>query len=246
MRKIAWMLSAVLPVAGPFAAPPARAADAPTPRTVTVDGQGEIDVKPDRARLDLAADALNADLKTAEAQVNAIVRAYLAEAKSLGARDEQISTAGVSLSPEYVWDDKLRQQKRVGYRARRDIEIVIGDLDKLGDYVLRATRAGVNHVSPPQLESSQSDALERQALAKAAQDAQTKARLLADTLGVKLGPVRSVRANQAVAPPRPPMVKALAMRADAGEAGGNEQLGFSGGEIRYSASVSAEFDLVER
>ncbi|WP_028081105.1 SIMPL domain-containing protein [Solimonas soli] len=245
MRRIAWMLCAVLPATSLFATLPARAADAP-PRLVAVNGDGEVSVKPDRARLNLAADALNADLKTAESQVNAIVRAYLAEAKALGSKDEQISTAGISINPEYVWDDKLRQQKLVGYRARRDIEVVITDLDKLGDYVLRATKAGVNHVSPPQLESSRSDELQRQALAKAAQDAQSRARLLADTLNVKLGSVRSIRANEAVAPPRPIAYKTMAM-AEAADAGsGNEQLGFSGGEIKYSASVSAEFDLIER
>ena len=241
MKKIVWLSAVLL-----FAHAAAYAAEPASPRLVSVNGEGEVSVKPDRARLNLAADALNSDLKTAESQVNAIVRAYLAEAKSLGAKDEQISTAGISINPEYVWDDKLRQQKLVGYRARRDIEVVISDLDKLGDYVLRATKAGVNHVSPPQLESSQSEALERQALAKAALDAQAKAKLLADTLGVKLGSVHSVRANEAIAPPAPMMVKTMAMRAEAADGSGNEQMGFSGGEIKYSASVSAEFDLGER
>ncbi|MGH8446268.1 MAG: SIMPL domain-containing protein [Solimonas sp.] len=243
MKKIAWLLPATLL----FASVAAQAADAPPPRLVAVGGQGEVSVKPDRARLNLAADALNADLKTAESQVNTIVRAYLAEAKALGAKDEQISTAGVSINPEYVWDEKLRQQKLVGYRARRDIEVVITDLDKLGDYVLRATKAGVNHVNPPQLESSRSDELQRQALAKAAQDAQARARLLADTLGVKLGSVRSIRAED-VGRPMPIMYKAemRAAAAPMADGSGNEQMGFSGGEIKYNASVSAEFDLLDR
>ncbi|WP_020647783.1 SIMPL domain-containing protein [Solimonas variicoloris] len=242
MKKIAWLLPALL-----FASAAASAADAPPPRLVAVSGQGEVSVAPDRARLSLAADALHPDLKTAESQVNATVRAYLAEAKALGAKDEQISTAGISLNPEYVWDDKLHQQKLVGYRARRTIEVVVTDLDKLGDYVLRATKAGVNHVSPPQLESSRSDELQRQALAKAAQDAQARAKLLADTLGVKLGSVRSVRANDEVRP-MPVMYKAEMRVAAApmADASGNEQIGFAGGEIKYSASVSAEFDLAER
>jgi uncharacterized protein YggE len=245
MDKFAWLL----PAAFLFSAA-AHASDhdhAPL-RSVSVDGRGEVSVQPDRARLTLAADALDPDLKSAESKVNAIVRAYLADAKSLGAKDEQISTAGVSISPEYVWDDKTHQQKLVGYRARRDIEVVVDDLGRLGDFVLRATRDGVNHVNPPQLESSRSDELQRQALVKAAQDAQSRARLLADTLGVKLGTVHSLRANSEPAPPSPVMYKAMAMRVDAAadEAGGNEQMGFSGGEIKYKASVSAQFDLVER
>ena len=245
MRKplsatLAWMLPAALLLASV-----AHAAEPPPPRIVAVTGQGEVSVAPDRARLSLAADALNADLKTAEASVNKIVRAYLAEAKSLGLKDEKISTAGISISPEYVWDEKQRQQKLVGYRARRDIEVVIDDLDKLGDFVLRATKVGINHVSSPVLESSKSEALSRQALVKAATDARDKAKLLAETLGMKLGPARSVRVNDGMPPPQP-MVKVMAMRAEGADMGGNQEMGFAGGEIKYSASAAVEFDLLER
>src|SRR3546814_9631098 len=76
-------------------------------------------------------------------------------------------------------------------RSRRDIAVTVSNLDKLGDFVLRATKVGINHVSTPILESSQADALSKQALAKAASDARDKAKLLADTLGMKLGPVRT-------------------------------------------------------
>ncbi len=223
----------------------AQAAEEPR-RVVAVNGQGEVSTRPDRARLNLAADALNTDLKAAEAEVNRIVRAYLAEAKSLGAKDEQISTAGININPEYVWDEKTRRNKLVGYRARRDIDIVVSDLDKLGDFVLRATKVGVNHVSAPVLESSKSKDLMKEALAKAAIDARDKARLLAETLGMKLGAVRSLRVND-YTPPPVPMVKAMAMRAEAAaDMSGNEEIGFSGGEIKYSATAAVEFDLQER
>src|SRR3546814_1884801 len=72
-----------------------------------------------------------------------IVRAYLAEARALGATDKEISTAGISINPEYVWDDKAKKQKLVGYRARRDIAVTVSNLDKLGDFVLRATKVGI-------------------------------------------------------------------------------------------------------
>jgi uncharacterized protein YggE len=242
MNKIAWLLPAAL-----LFGTVAHAADAPPPRIVAVDGQGEVSTQPDRARLNLAADALDADLKTAESQVNGIVRAYLAEARKLGATDKEISTAGISINPEYVWDDKAKRQKLVGYRARRDIAVTVSDLDKLGDFVLRATQAGINHVSTPTLESSQADALMRQALAKAASDARDKARLLAETLGMKLGAVRTLRVDSNEMPPPRPMVMAKAMAYSAEDsAGGNTEMGFAGGEIKYRATANAEFDLLER
>lgn len=244
MKKIAWLSPLALLLC---TAASAGDHDHTSPRTVSVDGQGEVSVQPDRAQLSVAADALDPDLKTAESKVNAIVRAYLAEAKALGAKDEEISTAGININPEYVWDDKQKQQKLVGYRARRDITVTVSKLDTLGDFVLRATKAGINHVSSPVLESSKADSLRREALAKAAIDARDKARLLADTLGMKLGAVRTLSANDSEARPPVPMVmmKAAAF-SEASDAGGNSEMGFAGGEIKYKASASAQFDLLDR
>lgn len=213
-----------------------------SPRLVAVTGVGEVAVKPDRARLSLAADALNVDLKVAEAAVNKVIRAYLAEAKALGAKDEQISTAGISINPEYVWDEKTRRQELVGYRARREIYVVVENLEKVGDYILRATKVGVNHVSSPVLESSRSASLTEQALVNAANDARSKAKLLAETLGMKLGAVRTLRVNDFAPPPMP--MKVMAMRAEAADSG-NQEMGFAAGEIKLSASASVEFDLIK-
>ncbi|HSW15161.1 MAG TPA: SIMPL domain-containing protein [Solimonas sp.] len=225
-------------------APAAWADQAPQRRSVSVTGQGEVAVRPDRARLNVAVDAANADPKAAEAEVNKVVRAYVAEARALGAKDNEISTAGVSLSPEYVWDEKARRNRLTGYRARRDIEVTVTDLNKLGDYVLRATQAGVNNVSPPQLEASNAKELARQALVKATEDARAKAQLLADTLKVKLGSIYALNASEGYTPP--PMPKAMAMRAEASQAfdSGNQQMGLETGEIKYSATVNADFDLL--
>lgn len=215
----------------------------PQRRSVTVSGQGEVTARPDRAQLHVAVDALNADPKAAEAEVNKVVRSYVAEARALGAKDSEISTAGISLSPEYTWDEKARRNRLNGYRARRDITITVIDLNKLGDYVLRATAAGINNVSPPQLEASNAKELARQALVKATEDARGKAQLLADTLKVQLGPIYALNASEGFMPP--PMPKAMAMRAEgAAFDSGNQQMGLETGEIKYSATVNADFDLL--
>lgn len=217
---------------------PAHELPAP-PRTVSVSGEGEASVKPDRARLTLAVEKLDPDLKKAESEVNRIVREYLSEAKALGAKDEQLSTSGVSIHPEYVWPEGGRERKFTGYRVSRQIEIRVENLDRLGDFILRATRAGVNQVNPPELESSKRSELERQALVKAAQDARARAQALAETLGVRLGAAYRITEARAGIAPVPQM---KAMRAEAADAG--SEMGLSLGEIRYRTSVSAEFDLL--
>jgi uncharacterized protein len=217
----------------------ATAHDGPPPRTVSVAGQGEVAARPDRARLSLGVEKLDTDLKKAEAEVNRIVRDFVKEARALGAKDEHLSTSGAAISAEYAWPEGSRQRTFTGYRVQRRIELRVENLDRLGDFILRATQAGVNEVSPPALESSRATELERQALAKAAEDARAKARLLAETLGAKLGAVARIT-EAGVAPPMP--MHEMRMRTAASD--GNAEMGLNPGEIRIRASVSAEFDLL--
>lgn len=218
-------------------------AEEPPHRHVSVGGQGEVMAQPDRARVQIGVTQLNADLPTAEAAVNKVVRAFLAETKALGIKDEHVNSSGISIQPEYVWDEKERANRLVGYRVSRDIQVLVLKLDQLGDVILRATKVGVNQVQAPQLESSKAQDIQRQALVKAAQDAQARAKLLAETLGMKLGAVHQI--NGADSSPPPPMPKAMMMRgAMVSDGGGNAEMGLSPGELRYSASVQAEFELL--
>ncbi len=213
--------------------------------TIAVSGHGEISTLPDRARLALAVDALDAEVSKAEAEVSRVARRYLDALNKLGVDAKDIATTASSLQPEYVWDETARAQKLVGYRARRDIQVLVRNLEQLGDVILQATQAGVNHVSPPALESSRAEALAREALALAAKDAQARALALSGALGVRLGSARVVRESGLTMPPPQPH-KAMAMRAEMAMDSGNQEMGISTGEIRISADVTVEFDIAGR
>jgi uncharacterized protein YggE len=229
----------LLPLAVLAAEPPAS--------VVQVKGQGEASVVPDRARLSMAIEARNAELAAAEKKVNDSTRAALAELKSLGIKDEDIATAGYSVNPEYDWVNN--QQKFRGYFARREVNVTVKKLDQIGDVILKLTKAGVNQINPPVLESSKIKDAERGALAAAMDDAVGQARVVAEGLTMRLGPARTVNATgEAMQPQVPvPMPRgAMAMKAmDATpELSGNEQVGFSAGLIRATATVTAEFELL--
>lgn len=208
-------------------------------RSVSVDGHGEVSVAPDRARLEMEAQATRKNLDAAQTEVNAIVRDYLKRAKALGVSDADISTAGFTVQPQYDYSSKSGRQF-IGYRVTRHIEVMVRNLDKLGDYLMQATAAGINSVSDPVLESSRADALRLEALSAAAKDARSKAQVLAQTLGAKLGPIHSIDASNA-SPHPVPMMRAMVAKA---APSGNEEMGFSAGEIHYSADVRANFDLL--
>lgn len=224
---------------------PARAADhTHDRRSVNVSGRGEVAVTPDRARVSMQVTTTKTDVRAAQADVSRVVRDYLGQLKGLGIAETDIGTAGLTIQPEYDYGPKGR--KFLGYRVTRGIEIVVRDLDKIGDVLLKATAAGINDVSDPQLESSKAEALGREALAKAADDARAKAKVLADTLGAKLGPIHTLNANAEFVP-APVAFKGRVMAmasADGVAESGNDAIGFSAGQIRYTASVNADFDLL--
>ena len=76
-------------------------------------------------------------------------------------------------------------------------------------------------------------------LAKAAEDAKANAQVLAQAMGVKLGRLHTLNASSSGGQPMPQMFE---MRAKAMSAPAPEQ-SYEAGELKFSASVSVEYDL---
>lgn len=234
MRTIPLILAAALLS---VACQPAAAED--DPATVSVNGEAELRVLPDRATLSVAAEI---DAETAEAaadEAHRVARAFVEAAEKLGAREEQIRSTAVHVSPRMRWEEKRRQQVRDGFRGRRDIVVEIDDLEKLGDFIAAAQRAGVTHISPPQLEASDAAEHQREALKRAAADARRNAEAVTEGLSLRLGRLLSISdSQQNIRPPQPVAMRAMA--ADGAESA-SEEMGMRSGEIVYSARVQARF-----
>jgi uncharacterized protein YggE len=125
----------------------------------------------------------------------------------------------------------------------RQVEVELRDLEQLGVLFERAADAGVNQVSGAQLDSSRRKDLEREAMARAVQDARMNAEVLATAAGVKLGTVCTLNGD-ASAPPMPmyrrgPM---MAMQ-DAAAAAPPPEASYQAGDLKFSATVRAQFEL---
>lgn len=217
-------------------APTAGVADE-TPRIVTVEGQAAVSRAPDTARISMGVESRHMDMRAARENVLKVTREFLAFTARLDIEDSRVQASGVTIRPEYRWNNDDNQQELIGYLVQRNFEVLLENLDKLGDLIEGAVDAGVNQVSPPQLIHSRERDLRRQALAAAALDAEENARILAESLGATLGAVREVTSMETQAPP--PMMREVMMAADAG--GGDS---YRTGEIRIEARVTAKFDLV--
>lgn len=213
----------------------------PMPRTISVSGTGTIDATPDIAHLTLAVQHRDTNMQVARDATIKVSKAFLALCTKLGIKESKIRTSGLTIQPEYRWDEKQNQQIFTGYFVQRQLQVEINDLDKLGDVIEGAIDAGVNEVSPPQLDSSKRKDLNRDALAAATADAKANAERIATSLGVKLGAVRTVVAGGAAPPPMPMQEMRVAAMAMDGAA---KAANYVPGEISFESRVDATFDVI--
>lgn len=218
----------------------ANAAEADRPRTVSVSGQGEVQAEPDRAFVTLGVESRKLKLEEARADVQKTVDAVLKLTRDLKIDQKLVRSTRVNVQPEYNWDNNSRERNLIGYFVSRQIEVDLRDLDKLGQLLEKATDLGVNQLGDPRLDSSKRRELERQALAKAVEDARANADTVAKASGGRLGAARTIAANSGYVAPPMPMVRMAAMAEKAGDASQSYQ----SGQMTFTGTVQIEYDLI--
>jgi uncharacterized protein len=216
-----------------------HAGDDARPRTVTVSGSGEVAAEPDLAHVTLGVEARKPTMAEARAAVATTVDRVLALTRDLRIDPKLVNATRVQVQPEYSWNEKDRKRVLLGYIVSRQVQVELRDLEQLGPLLERAVDAGVNQVNDPVLDSSRRKAVEREAMAKAVEDARLNAETLARAAGARLGPVRALNGSSS-APPMP-MYRRGAVMADAAMA---PEATYQPGDMKFSATVNAEYDLV--
>lgn len=216
-----------------------HAGDDARPRSVTVSGSGEVAAEPDLAHVTLGVEARKPTMAEARAAVATTVDRVLALTRDLRIDPKLVNATRVQVQPEYSWNEKDRKRVLLGYIVSRQVQVELRDLDQLGPLLERAVDAGVNQVNDPVLDSSRRKAVEREAMAKAVEDARLNAETLARAAGARLGPVRALNGSSS-APPMP-MYRRSAVMADAAMA---PEATYQPGDMKFSAVVNAEYDLV--
>lgn len=206
-------------------------------QTVSVTGNGQISAVSDRATVQMSIVSRAKELDVAQAEAAKVTAAVLSLTDKLDIKRNKVDTTGATVRPNYRWNRETEQQELLGYIAERQTNIKVDDLDKLGRLIEGAVAAGVNQVSPPQLDSSRREAMHREALAMAAKNARANAEVLAETLGAKLGDPISI--SDGSAPPRPPVPQlrmAAAMESDSAAT-------YNAGDLTFTATVNVVFEL---
>jgi uncharacterized protein YggE len=218
MKKIAAVVGLLVAAAAAVAVlqpSGARAVDPPSSAdTVTVTGEGTVLAVPDRAEISAGVET-RAQTARAALQANATAMERVLKAlRSGGGAD--ITTETVSLSTAF--DDQGSPNGFVAF-------------DKAGSLIDAAVAAGANTVYGPSASRSDADALYREALAKAVDDAAGRAAVLAKAAGRDLGRVTAI--SESGASPMPFAAKAAADASTPVESGPQET----------TASVSVSYEL---
>lgn len=187
-RSLLLVLLLALPAAGAAAAqqpsaPPARP-------QVVAGGDGEVQVTPDRAIVDVAVET-TAPTAVAAAAENARLIATVREAlQRAGVPAASISGAGYGVTANTVYEQGAARQQ--GYRASNSLRIEMERFDRLGAVVDAALAAGANRISDVRFTSRESAGARQRALAAAVERARIDAEAMARAAGGALGPLLEV------------------------------------------------------
>lgn len=199
-----------------------------TPPVLVVTGEGTVQVVPDVTVVTLGVTARDAQaasaFRAAAVALNQIVRALTAS----GIPQDQIQTSQISLQQVFQND------RPVGFEATATLRVTVRDRAAIGDVIDRAVAAGANNITGVSFELADPAAAEAMALARAVQNAQGQAAVLARSLGIGLGPVLRVEAEPAPGPITPLFARAAV----------TEAIPVLPGTITVTRRVRAEFLIV--
>jgi uncharacterized protein len=211
----------------------------PMPRMVTVSGEAEEEVAPDRAILTVSLVSKDKDLNAAKRDNDAMVEKLVAISRDFKIAKEKVGTSGLYISPEYSYDKG--KQQFIGYTVNRTLRITMDDLS-IHERVLSAiVDAKIDQVNGVEFTLADPEARAKAVRVKAVGNAHEKAEALATAAGAKLGQVIAISTTgEAMPPPRPMMAMSRMAGAAAGESSVAPSLP---GQITLHESVTVSYAL---
>jgi uncharacterized protein YggE len=160
---------------------------------ITIVGTASVQVAPDLAEISLGVMTEKPDAAGASAENARIAQAILEAAKAQGVATRDIRTQAVTLTPVF---DEIRDanghvtgRKPRGFSAENTIAIRVRALDKAGALAQSLIAQGATQFNGISFSVDHPDAVRDKLIGDAVRDAKRKAAIVAEALGIKLGPV---------------------------------------------------------
>jgi hypothetical protein len=230
---LAATLLSALAVTGPGRAQTEPQPPGQIPGQIIVTGVGEVEAKPDMATIEIGVETRAPEAADALAENSARMQALFEALTAADIAPEDMQTSRLGLGP--VWSDRRdtpdAPPEIAGYVADNQLTVRVRDIGRTGAVIDALASAGANRLSGISFTIAEPRPLRDAALADAVADARAKAELLAESAGVALGRVVSVREQGGASGPIP-----LQARADMAM-----EMPIAGGSVGISARVEVVY-----
>ena len=190
----------------------ASADDAPR-RSITVSASGSVSAVPDTARITSGVATEAPVARDAVSKNSEAMQKIIAGLKAGGIDEKDIQTTSFHIEPRYTRAREGEASVIDGYRATNQVQVVVRNLDKLGEVLDRLASLGANEMAGLSFDVSQTEKLKDDARKEAVANAHRRAKLYADAAGVELGEVLTIDESGDNAPH--PIFAGRALKADA-------------------------------
>jgi uncharacterized protein len=215
----------------------AAAQSVPAPATLTVNAQGRVARAPNIAEVSGGV-VTSAPTAAAAMRENAErMTAVVAAVKKAGIADRDIQTSGLSLQPQYRYQNN-EPPVLTGYQATNTVSLRIRKIAETGRLLDTLVGVGANQISGPNFRVEAADAALDEARVAAVATARTRAELYAKAAGLRVKRIASIAEGGGFEPGPRPMMMAKAMMMDAAPAPP-----VAPGEVDLSINVTMVFEL---
>lgn len=166
--------------------------------TLNADGVSELTFAPDNARVYIGVSVTKPTAKEAQESENQVIADVVKELKALGIDAGDIETESLNLYEDKVYTEKLEYPSGVmksnGWKASQILKVKTKDFTKIGKIVDVSVSKGANEITNVEfyLSSEKENEYKKQAIAAATKSANDKAKVMAESLGKRLGKVKSI------------------------------------------------------
>ena len=210
-------------------------------RTITVVGDGTVNIQPDVARANIGVEVLNASVEDAATENSRVTQQVLAALAEMGIAKEDIQTSGYSVYSERYSPDGSAATE-VQYRVTNTVNVLIRDLDKVGEVLDASIKAGANNIYGVEFLLDDPTAARSSAREQAMSNAQATATELAGLGGVNVGRILSI---SEVIGSNGGMYSNQFTQFSTGAMGGSINSPIEPGQLRLTMQLQVTYELVD-
>jgi uncharacterized protein YggE len=213
-----------------------------TPPQITVSARGEVQVAPDRARVQVGVETQAKTAAAAATENNRKQAAVLAAIRALGIPAASISTLNYSVFPVEHYDQKDQKSIIDGYRVSNVVQVEADKLEQAGSIIDAALANGANRVAGLDFYVKDASAAREQALTKAVATAKRQAAAAAAAAGGQISELLEIAVNDFEQPMPRPMAATMRVKAEGYDAAAP----ISEGTTTVAVSIMTRWRFVQR